>query len=295
MIDRSATAFPGAITYCGIVNTPECDENGHMNVQFYWSKFEKADRQFRLVSGLGDTLAFPRVSRHVRYHAELHGAYGLHIVSRFVADAAGTIMLLHDMIDSDRDRLSATALDRLLLDPAVETAIRARGEIPEVPAKALPRSLQGPDPDFGLSEAAWADAGAVLTCRTLVEPHLTDAGGEMTDRGLVALSVEAAPASWSYGGFPQPVLTRRGLGRVALEKRVFVHRRPRSGDLVHVLSRLIAVERVTFSVRHQYYDSQTHEFLAVCEVTLLPLDLTSRKAVPLPDDVRAHMQALIGL
>lgn len=294
MQDATAHVFQGDITHRGIVNTSECDENGHMNVQFYWSKFEKADQQFRLLSGLDEVSDVRRISRHVRYHSELHGAHGLHIVSRFVEDPSGKLLLLHEMIESDHDRLSATTLDRLVLDTDMEAVIRSRGPVAEVPARALPRSLRGPDPDFRMSDDAWSSGGAVLTCRTAIEPHLADSQGAMTDRGLVALSVEAAPATWSYGGFPQVTLTSRGLGRVALEKRLFIQRRPQVGDCVQVLSRFTAVERVTFSVRHHYYDSRTRECLAVCDVTLLPLDLTLRKSVPLPDDVRQRMQGLVN-
>ena len=41
-------------TLFSFVNRWECDENDHLNVQFYFSRFDEADRQFRLVTGLSD-------------------------------------------------------------------------------------------------------------------------------------------------------------------------------------------------------------------------------------------------
>jgi acyl-CoA thioester hydrolase len=287
----------GEITHRGIVNTPECDENGHMNVQFYWAKFARADTQFRLIAGFSEQHC-PRRSRHVRYHAELHGAFGLHVVSRLAGLPDGSIAILHQMIDSDRGVLSATALDQLDVPLDFAASLTAAGPLEPAPASALPRSLTQPLPAATKSQADWLAEGAVFTCRTVVEPELTGpdratgADAVLTDRGFVALSVEAAPASWSYGGFPQDVLKARGLGRVALEKRLAIFARPRIGDCVEILTRIVAVERVTFSVRHHYYDSRSSTFLGVCDVTLLPMDLSLRKGVALPEDVRTRMQAL---
>ncbi len=289
-----SSEFSGEISHRGIVNTPECDENGHMNVQFYWARFANADAQFRLIQGLDDVAEtdFKRISRHVRYHAELHGAHGLHILSRFAIDHTDRLHVLHQMIASDRAVVSATALDRISLSPTLEAAIRARVPLEMIPANALPRSLTRPDSLFPQSEADWVANGASLTCRAMIEPQLTDRNGNLSDRGFVGLSVEAAPATWSLGGFQQDALAERGLGRVALEKRLVIHQRPKSGDLVHIRSRIVAAERVTFSARHHYYDSRTGLFFASVDVTLLPMDLTLRKGVALPDDVRSRMQEL---
>lgn len=43
-------------TLFSFVNRWECDENDHLNVQFYFSRFEEADRQFRLMTGLSETV-----------------------------------------------------------------------------------------------------------------------------------------------------------------------------------------------------------------------------------------------
>lgn len=56
------------------VNRWECDENDHMNVQFYWTKFQTAALHFRLAAGLDDLPETARSSRHVRYHSEVHAA-----------------------------------------------------------------------------------------------------------------------------------------------------------------------------------------------------------------------------
>src|SRR5690606_16110861 len=64
-------SMPAFETLFSSVNRWECDENDHLNVQFYFTRFEEADRQFRLLSGLSDALVGSRRVRHVRYHCEL--------------------------------------------------------------------------------------------------------------------------------------------------------------------------------------------------------------------------------
>jgi acyl-CoA thioester hydrolase len=296
----------GLITHRGIVNTPECDENGHMNVQFYWARFERADAQFRFLAtqeGL-ETADIGRRSRHVRYHGELRGATSLHIVSQIVrlpgrdhSDAGAApckLAILHAAYETDRGTLAATALDRLGVAPERAEAIEAVGDFAEVPASAQPRSLAGALPVLTEPTTDARDQGAVETCRTTIDPQLVGIDGGLTDRGFVALSVEAAPATWSHGGFAQDILAAEGLGRVALEKRLVISRRPAAGALVHMLTRFIAVERSTFSVRHIYVDSRSGDVFAACDVTLLAMDLTRRKGVPLPAPVRARMHSLVA-
>ena len=272
-------------SYRGIVNTWDCDENGHMNVQFYWSRFEIADRQFRHRAGLppiGD--ASGDRSRHVRYHAELHPAATIGIWSRLALDSDGATVILHEMHDLDRNLVSATAVDR----GAVLAGMATDEPLPEA---ALPRSLAGPPLPRPWLDADGQLAEAMLTCRSMAEPRYCREDGLLSDQGLVGLSVDAAPSSWTMVGLTRRRLDAEGLGRVAIEKRLIVHDRPKAGQLIEIRTRVQGGDRTTMTYGHAYFTDGRADAVATCEVTVLAMDLAKRKAVRLPEDVRLAVEA----
>ena len=85
------------------VNSWQCDENVHMNVQFYWKCFGDAGQIFHQLCG-----SKPQrwIDRHVRYHDEL--GMGSNIIIRSAA-LAGRRQIVHLMDNGDTGQLSATA------------------------------------------------------------------------------------------------------------------------------------------------------------------------------------------
>ena len=81
----------------GSVQRWECDENDHLNVQFYLARFEEADRQFRLLSGLSDALAGARRARHLRYHEELYSGDTLVMRSHVAFDGPYMLTVVHEL------------------------------------------------------------------------------------------------------------------------------------------------------------------------------------------------------
>lgn len=98
-------------TLLSFVNTWECDENDHLNVQFYFSKFEEADRQFRMLTGFSEALVGARRVRHVRYHAELVAASLITVKSYVAFDGPHMLSVVHEMIEGSTGEICATAID----------------------------------------------------------------------------------------------------------------------------------------------------------------------------------------
>ena len=93
------------------VNRWECDENDHMNVQFYAAKFEEANRHFFQNSGVDINTFGPRLMRHIRYHREAHDATILKVASGVCFDSPYEFTVVHQMNDYSEGTLLATALD----------------------------------------------------------------------------------------------------------------------------------------------------------------------------------------
>jgi acyl-CoA thioester hydrolase len=82
------------------------------------------------------------------------------------------------------------------------------------------------------------------------------------------------------------------VGGAALEYR-FVYRKPaRIGDIVTVRSGYMGATDKVQKFCHWILDLATGEALATCEVVAVMFDLVARKIIPLPDDVRADIEAI---
>lgn len=262
------------------VNSWDCDENDHLNVQGYFALFDTAARHFHLITGDGDATGSGHLVRHVRYHAELRPAEPIKVES-FVADGpfAGTIV--HRMIALKDGRLSATAID------GHDTA-RAR-HVP-VPDEALPRGIAAgaaalvrPDP-----------AKTTVTNRSIVSPSECGQDGRITDRFFVARFSDAAPHIWDYAGLTTTWLNEHNCGRVAVEIRLTPGDRLKAGDLVVVESGITAVGNRTFSLRHTVIEPRSGKIAAIGDAVALAMDLDSRKAVAIPNDIRRMTESRIA-
>ncbi len=98
-------------TLRAFVNTWECDENAHMNVQFYYDRFEVADLQFQALAGLEEAALGARGVRRVRYLSEMMASELILVRSAVVRNGPHPVTIVHQMSDPTSGRLTATALD----------------------------------------------------------------------------------------------------------------------------------------------------------------------------------------
>ncbi len=288
----------GIETLATSVDTWECDENDHMNVQFYWHKFADAERHFRFHSGL--EAAWPKVwrTRHVRYHRELRDSAALVVRSAIVPDGPHGLNVVHRMWESGHGFLAATALDGWDLPPdeaaALLWAARERlGEagIATMPEEARPRGIA--------TEAVELDrplpAGGFATMRPHVNAAMLDGDGRLQAGRIVGWGSSAAPHVWAGIGFDQPRLDGGGLGRVAMEMKLSMAREsPGVGALLQLVSRYCGVARTTFSLAHDVVDVRGGRRVATLEAVALTMNLETRRAIALPDDVRDRVEALVA-
>ena len=280
-------------TLFSFVNCWECDENDHLNVQFYLSRFEEADRQFRLMSGMSDALAGPRRARHIRYHEELYAGDTLAVRSHVAFDGPYMLTVVHELRRTADGALAATTTDGYAPGTGAAQEIRRRfqGVSAPMPDAALPRSLGAALDGNGSATAAILEgAGARVTHRSTVLPRHTGADGRADDAFALQCFTEAAPHIWNITPMSDSWLTKHGYGRVAVEMRLAWHGPLKPGDPVLTLSGLTGAARSTFSFRHHLFEARTLRLAAVCDVIALTMDLKRRKAVALEEPVRAAIE-----
>lgn len=264
------------------VNTWECDENAHLNVQFYYQYFEDAHVHFWFEAGWPAAKELPATQTHlVRFHGELHEGDLTFIRSHLVATDDG-FALCHLMYNAETDNLSATCWC-----PLADKNIAA--EIPDAPVLdspdlARPRSLDlAPIPT--VSREAAAQAGFIQTYRAVIKQIDCDWRGNATTRSLTGFQSDAAGHFWSHVGLTQNWLETNNYGRVAMESRISMLTDIQPGTPLLIMTALVGHARKTLTFRHYIFDVASGTQIAVAEITGVAIDLEKRRTVEWPDDI----------
>lgn len=277
------------LTRRDFVNTWECDENDHWNVQFYARAFEQAAEIAAALTGRAHERR--HLVRHVRYHREMHSAQSMSIHSVRIADGHFAGSIAHLLTEAGSGNLAATALDTRL--DGSEAA-----PLPEVPeaaiAQALPRGVPA-----GVEEPA--DTGSLLAAGRAVAGHLGVVRSQETDRedrllaaAVVSRFTDSASHIWSHVGIGEEWLTRSGHGRVAVEMKLVMLAGAREGDALRQVSWIDDMQEKTFAIRHQLEHIGSGEIAATGSVRALVMNLSTRKAAPLPREMRDSYAAMQG-
>lgn len=269
----------GTETLRSFVNSWECDENRHMNVQFYWKRFHEADRHARHAFELPADPVMPPV-RHVRYHQESHEG-DLHIVrSEKVAGGPYPVTIAHYMTNRETGALVATALDGFdRLD-----GFAGAGPLSDKSAlgRSLPDGHRALSPDQPLSDIP-------VTFRGMVTADACDETGHATPKFIVGAFSDAASHAWEDMGLTKVWLNDMNYGRVAVEKKISTQK-PLPAHMPFIIrTALTHAGNKTFSFIHILLGLDGTCYM-LGEITGLAIDLNTRRAVAFPDDRRALME-----
>ena len=290
------------------VQTWECDQMGHMNVQFYVEKACDALSAFGAKIGLGPkTLAkhgmvLEPVDQHMRFLRELRpgtpyflrggavkaGNMALTLYSELVLTSDGTVAATFRTVARLRNEKDG-AINSFWDGPRA-MAMHAAVEIPE---HGAPRGLTFDDPRDPAPTLKDAETLKLIpTYQGVVRPWECDAAGEMQPRFFMAHVSDAIPnllvqTSGRDRG------QERTTGGAALEYRFIYRRRPHVGDVLCVRSGLRSLGTKTYTWAHWLFDVETGEALATSEAVAVAMDLAARKAIALPDEMRARLEPLV--
>lgn len=262
-------------------STWECDENAHMNVQFYFAKFDDANRIFCNRFPIAALTRQTRLTRHVRYHREAYAAGMIEVRSALVLQEGCVAAICHYMIDPAENTLLATALDTY--QPHALDQVSGRLEIPsvswsEIP-DARPRGLPLSPASASKDEKHQTQTP---TYQGIFHPMDFAADGVLLDRAFVSCFTKAAPHSWAAGGITPDFLTRNNYGRVAVEMKLTYGAEVEPGAVARMTTAFRNVGRTTFTVRHTL--TVGNRVIAYCDLVSLMMDLDLRKAVALPPE-----------
>lgn len=278
----SASSWP--IVYRGYVNPWDCDEMGHMNVQFHLAKAGEAFEG--LLASLGLDAAKRKTARvtrnRVRYLKEMHVSDLVHIHAAPVAFHDGR---LHAALDVRNTHDQPCVL--------VETEAEgvALSMAPTLAAFTSPEGLKPGDEGEGTIAAA---AGHRETIRNIVRADQCDRDGGLSPRGVMARFSEAQGHLWAMLQAPRAWQREAHLATATLDYQIRYGAKPEAGAQVKLLTGIAGASSKTVRFRHWLFDAETDEMVAAAAGAALFIDRATRKAVNLPPQVAEAAARLIG-
>ena len=289
------------------VQTWECDQMGHMNVQFYVEKATQGLAALGVHLGLGPRFVANEGARlfatdhHVRFLREqrpgapfwLRGGvvevrdYSLRVYQEMVATASGDVAAT---FTADVELLDELTRETKPLPPKVKEKAKALSiALPEHGA-ARGLTLYEPRKAPMLDEAD--GLGMVHTYQGEVQTTQCDAQGRLTTRHFMGIVSDSIPNLLAQTRGEDRSQTPT-VGGAALEYRFIYRAHPNMGDVLTLRSGLKEVGNKTYTWCHWLFDLETGKAVATAEAVAIALDLQTRKAIPIPDEMRHQLEGLV--
>ena len=290
---------PGLIpTFSTAVNTWQCDENDHLNVQFYTEFAHEASAHLlarlgfgpRTQSATGATTA--ALDDHVRYLREFRVVEPVEVHSAPVEVGERHLVAYHEVRNPAGGHVAATIKRRIVCSEKWPADFRARAEaaIVELPQAARARSVGRLDlPDLTLAQAA--GIGLVEVGRTQITPDECDERAEFLPRHQFGRYSDGAPVLWNHLGFDRAAMQERQEGSVVVEMLNHYRRPLRAGDLAVVMSGLAAFTDKVLVFTHFLFEAESGTLAACAEAVGMKFDQKVRKIMPFSPEDRARLAA----
>jgi acyl-CoA thioester hydrolase len=134
-------------------------------------------------------------------------------------------------------------------------------------------------------------AEPILTYLGTIYPWHCDQMGHMNVMWYVGKFDEATWQLFASVGLPSSRLRQEGIGLVAVEQRIEYKRELLAGDTISIRSTFQEVREKALIFSHEMTNQQTQELAARTFLTGVCIDLKTRKARPLPTDIRERIAA----
>ncbi len=236
---------------------------------------------------------------YVRHHREQREGAPLGVRGGVLDVAAGRVRLYEELAHAETGELAATFV-LAFGGPASEAVVgAAAAHVVEVPEHGRWRSISPDDDVVGTAptfEVVVERDLAQREVRTIRPEEAGDPGaGDDGDVGAGGAAPSLSIAELVWGGTPTPGRGFQPLHRLAdggqmgfatLETRATWTRPLRAGDRVQSFGAEVDRAEKTMLTRSWVFDVDRAELVAVFSVVNVAFDLTSRRAIPIPADLR---------
>lgn len=285
-------------TFSTAVNTWQCDENDHLNVQYYTEFGHEASAHLLSALGLGPRaqhaagLVVRPASDHVRYLREFRVVEPVDVRSAPVEVGERHLVAYHEIRNGPDGDLASTIIRRIDCDrPWPDSFLsRAQSACVALPPAAKPRSVgRIALPDLTLATAA--GRGLIEIGRTLVKPAECDESGLFLPRHQFGRYSDGAPVLWNHLGFDRAAMQDRQEGSVVVEMMNHYRTSLRAGDLAVVMSGLADFSDKILKFTHFLFEGESGTLAACAEAVGMKFDQKIRKIMTFTGEDRARLAA----
>lgn len=269
----------GVETFVTRVEEWECDHNGHWNTRFYGDAFSAASEVASALSGCKSQGGHDAVW-HLRFHQELFSGMSVQVRSSRVDcpdQATKGARMLHVL--TGNGQLSATAIEQRIEDV---------GEFPvahiDDVTLALPRGLAQHETDWSAVDQR-PQAHVILG---LLKPNDLEEGGRISLLNMLRFCGRGTQNHREVLGFGSTYTREHKVGRMLVEMRATLFGGVTPGELLTMRSSLAAVHAKSFVSAH-ILSCQSGQQVARIELSLLAVDMVSRKATSVPSFLNQHI------
>lgn len=288
------------------VQSWEIDQMGHMNVQFYVQRASDGLAALAVCLSLGPQRARAMGAHlytrdmHVRFLRERRvgaaffmragilaaDSQGLQAYVEMVGTVSGTVAAAFTLDVELRD--DASGERRPFDDAVVQAACAVQAERP---THGQVRGVSDGQPCAALTLDKAEAMGLFTTYQSCISSAHCGPQGLLSLQQFMAIVSNAVPNLLARARSERA--QNEEAGGAALEYRYVLRQYPRAGDVVTVRTGLKAIDDKTYSWCHWLFDLETGTALASAEAIGVALDLESRKAIAIPDAMRARLESLV--
>lgn len=278
----------------------ECDVMEHMNVQYYLARSAETVGQVRVLLGLGRDpgLALTHRAERVLFMRELRNGETYTVSTGILALGDSRLTTFNQMQNLETGDIAARFVIELeLVDGRGATVALPDGARRaaqalwiEPPADLRPQQPLRQPPRRDLATAA--QYGLIDTACGTIEPWECDARGELHPRFFMSRCSDAVTHLQRHYGLTPAYRRANGLGSAALEYNIEFHHPLRAGDALITKSGLREMQSKTQRFFHWFINAGSGVTAATVETTGTLFDFATRRAVAMPDDLRALAEPL---
>ena len=294
------------------VQPEEIDALGHMNVRYYMTRVDQANRSMLAEMGIQEEpgKAIRRLDTYTRFHREQFAGATLHTLGGLIAvagsDESREVNGYFEIRNPDNNQVAASFILRsCLIDVSSQqvldiTANSANNDntseyIVLVPEHGMPRSLSLNDPARISLEELEAVVGddptpGMMSGRRKNAVHADDCDTDGRLREEMDLMfVLHRPTIGNENELGGPPVMRDSKGRryswAMIETRSVVWHRPMEGEIVLSIGADIANGEKWRQSRRWMFAEETGLLLGISDSVGLCIDLDARRSIPMPLDV----------
>ena len=263
------------VTHTSTVTPDQIDHLGHMNVRYYAVNARAATRSL-----VGDGAIIDMYTRH---HREQLVGSELEVRSGVLGVDSDSIRVYHELVNVSTGEPAATFVYRVRADTPTDHV-----DTVEIPAHGRPRSI---DLDAVMSTPSLEEAqhlGLAMRRPREIDHEDTLDGDSVPSSMVPMLFFGGTPTD---GGEFQLLYTGpdgQDIAWATMETRVAISRLPELGTRIQAFAATTAIADKTTQVSMWVYDLADGGLIAGFEVVSVLFDIDARRAMSIPDDMRAQ-------